>query len=194
MSAEDQLKKNLQKSDFITLKEALELGVSPMQLSRMVAKGELFRVDRGVYAQDLDWLTDPLKKYRPTCTLIPEAIISGISALSYYNLTDQEERQIWITLPFEKKLKSHRFRVTRARGLNYSLGIVVHRFGKHEVRIYDMEKSVVDAFKYQNEEVAFKALKGYLKLKEKDISKLCQYAKKLKKPLDNFVRVILADE
>jgi predicted transcriptional regulator of viral defense system len=193
MDIKEKLRNALQKNDFITLGEAEEIGISRMELSRLVNSGILFRVDKAVYAEDLDWLTDPLKKYRPTCTLIPQAVISGISALTYYNLTDQEERQIWLTLPFNQKRKYKRFSVTRASGLNYSLGIVVHKFGDHEVRIYDVEKTIVDAFKYQSEEVAFKALKNYLKRKEKDISKLCNYSKKLKKPIDNFVRAMLAD-
>ena len=194
MDIKDKLRKTLQKNDFITLDEARKLDINPMELSRLVANGALFRVDKGVYAEDLDWLTDPLKKYRPICTLISDAVISGISALTYYNLTDQEERQIWLTLPYNQKRKDKRFCITRASGFNYSLGILVHKFGDHEVRIYDIEKTIVDAFKYQSEEVAFKALKSYLKRKEKDISKLCNYGKKLKKPIDNFVRAILADD
>lgn len=194
MNAQGALKKQLQKNDFITLDEARNFGISPMMLTRMVAKEELFRIDRGIYAHDIDWLTDPLKKYRPVCALNPDAVVSGISALSYYKLTDQEERQIGITLPFNKKLKDPRYRMTRARGPNYALGITVHHFGKHDVRIYDIEKTVVDAFKYQTDEVAFKALKGYLKRQDKDVSKLCDYARKMRKPLDKIVAALLADE
>ena len=194
MNARETLEKQLRKNDFITLSEARDFGISPMLLSRMVTKEELFRIGRGIYARDIDWLTDPLKKYCPVCTLIPDAIISGISALSYYQLTDQEERQIGITLPFNKKLKDPRYRITRARGPNYELGITIHHFGKHDVKIYDIEKTVVDAFKYQTDEVAFKSLKGYLKRKDKDISKLCDYARKMHKPLSKIVAALLADE
>lgn len=194
MNAKERLEKQLKKNDFITIEEARDFGISPMLLSRMVAKEELFRIGRGIYAHDIDWLTKSLKKYRPVCTLVPDAIISGISALNYYKLTDQEERQIGVTLPFNKRLKDQRYRIIRARGSNYTLGITVYHFGKHDVRIYDIEKTVVDAFKYQTEEIAFKALKSYLKRKEKDVSKLCGYARKMRKPLDKIVAALLADE
>lgn len=184
----------LEENDFITLKEAREMGINPMTLSRLVANEALHRTDRGVYTHDLAWLTDPLKKYLPACTQIPEAVICGISALTYYDLTDEEERQTWIAIPFQKKLKDPRFRVIRPRGLGYSLGIQTHKFGKRSVRIYDREKAVVDAFKYLAEETALKALKGYLKLKNKDIYKLSDYGKKLRKPLSDLVRVLMAEE
>ncbi|MBL4818754.1 MAG: hypothetical protein JKY15_05930 [Deltaproteobacteria bacterium] len=193
MSVRDTLEKWLLENDFITLNEARNLDITPMQLSRMVAKGELFRVERSIYTRDFDWLTDSLKKYCPACVLVPDAVISGVSALTYHNLTDQEERQIGITLPVNKRLKDPRYRITRACGANYSLGIMVHNFGEHEVRIYDIEKSVVDAFKYQTDEVAFKALKGYLQRKDKNVSKLCKYARKMRKPLDKIVAALIAD-
>jgi len=68
------------------------------------------------------------------------------------------------------------------------------KFGKRSLRIYDIEKTVIDAYKYQAEEVAYKALKGYLKRKEKNLSKLYNYAEKLGNPLEDQVRFFLADE
>jgi Predicted transcriptional regulator len=190
----DSLMRFLKENDFITLNEARRLGINPMTLSRLVANEDIFRTDRGVYTHDLAWLTDPLKKYLPACTQIPEAVICGVSALSYYDLTDEEERKTWIAIPVQKKLKDPRYRVIRTRGLGYSLGIEIHKFGKRSVRIYDREKAVVDAFKYLTEETALKALKGYLKLKTKDIHKLSDYGRKLRKPLDDLVRALMAEE
>jgi predicted transcriptional regulator of viral defense system len=186
--------KLINKNLFMTATEALKHGIGRMALSRMVAKGELLSTERGVYSTTLDWLTDPLKKYLPACTLYPEAIISGISALTYYDLTDEEERKIWITIPIHQVVRNAKYRAVRAQGSSYSLGIQTFKFGKRHVKIYDIEKTVVDAFKYQTEEVAYKALKGYLKRKEKNVNKLCRYAKKLGKPLEDKVRFFLADE
>lgn len=188
------LLKFIDKNQFITVSEAKTQGISPMMLSRMVARGELFTTERGVYTTSLDWLTDPLKKYLPACALYPKAVISGISALSYHDLTDEEERKIWINIPIDQVVKNPHYQAIRVRGLSYSLGIKTFTFGKRKVRIYDAEKAVVDAFKYQPEEVAYKALKGYLKRKDKNIRKLCEDAEKLKKPLEDKVRFFLAEE
>ncbi len=186
--------KFLNQNTFITLGEAKKIGINPMTLSRLTASEKLFRTEHGVYTHYLDWLTDPLKKYIAACTLYPEAVICGISALTYYNLTDAEERQIWIALPASKVIRNPRYRIIRPSGISYKLGIEKHYFGKRVVRIYNIEKTIVDAFKYSTEEIALKALKGYLKRKDKDVQKLCDYARRLKKPLDQIVTVLLAEE
>lgn len=184
------LKKNL----FITLQEGRTLGMNEMTFSRFVTEGKLYRVERGIYARNIDWLTDPLKKYCIACTRFKGAVICGISALSYYELTDEEEKNIWVALPQLRTLKNPRYRFIRPQGISYKLGIEKYIFGRRNVRIYDREKTIVDAFKYLNEEVALKALKGYLKNSDKNISQLCNYARKLKKPLDDIITVLLADE
>ena len=91
-------------------------------------------------------------------------------------------------------MEAKNYQMLRLSGNCYSLGIEKYHFGKRKVLIYDAEKSVVDAFKYLWEEVAFKALKIYLKKENKDVKKLCAYGIKLKKPLDDYVAAILADE
>lgn len=190
----DKILKIIDKNLFITTVEARRLGIGAMTLSRMLAKEELFSTERGVYTTTLEWLTDPLKKYLTACTLYPEAVISGISALTYYDLTDEEERKVWITIPVNQVVRNSKYRAVRSQGHCYSLGIQTFKFGKRRVKIYNIEKTVVDAFKYQPEEVAYKALKGYLKRKGKNVSKLCQYAATLGKPLEDKVRFFLAEE
>lgn len=194
MDNHKKLIKFINQNIFITLREARELGINPMMLSRLVKNGVIYRVAHGVYTQKLDWLTHPIKKYLPTCELYPEAIICGVSALTYYDLTEEEERQIWITLPAPRIIHNPRYRIIRPSGIAYTLGIKKYSFGKRVVRMYDLEKTIVDTFKYHTEEVALKALKGYLKRKNKNIQKLCDYARKLKKPLDDIVTILMAEE
>lgn len=194
MDEKTKVLKFIDKNLFITMAEAKKEGISPMILSRMVAGEKLFSTERGVYTSTLEWLTDPLQKYLPACTLYTDAIISGISSLTYYDLTDAEERNIWITIPTSRVVKNPKYRTVRSQGLWYSLGIQTFKFGKRSVRIYDIEKTVMDAYKYQTEEVAYKALKAYLKRKDRNLSKLHDYAEKLGKSLEDQIRFFLADE
>ena len=193
MSKLDKLLNYLDKYSFVTLREGRGLGVSPMTFSRFVAKGELYRIEHGVYTNELDWLTDPLKKYIVACARYPKAVICGISALTYYDLTDEEERQTWIALPSSKTINNNRYRVIRLTGIAYTLGIGKHAFGKRIVRIYDLEKSVVDAFKYLPVDVAHKVLRSYLRMKDRDLDKLTKYAREMRKPLDDIITIFLAD-
>lgn len=193
MQKTERLREFLRRNTFITLSEGKKIGISPMTLSRLTAREELFRIQHGVYTDDMAWLTDPLKKYTVACALYPAAVICGVSSLTYYDLTDEEECQVWISLPASKTIHNPRYRIIRPSGIAYTLGIQKHFFGKREVRIYDLEKTIVDAFKYHTEEVALKALKGYLKRKDKNIRKLSDYAGRLKKPLDHVLTILMAE-
>ena len=194
MDISKKINKYLDSNLFITTEEANSIGVNKTTLSRLVQNDELIRLSRGVYVKEFDWLTDDLKRYVVPCAKYNGAVVAGISSLSYHNLTDQEERQTWLAVKPPEKVQAKNYRTLRLSGNCYSLGIMKHSFGNRKVLIYDAEKSVVDAFKYLWEEVAFKALKAYLKRDDKNVKKLCEYGVKLKKPLDDYVVAILSDE
>ncbi len=194
MSNKDNILRYIEKNVFVTLREGRTLGVNPTMFSRLVAREELYRIEHGIYTCSLDWLTESIKKYCVACTRYPKAVICGLSALTHYDLTDAEERQTWIALPPPHTVNNPRYRMIRPQGVAYTLGIKKYVFGKRTVRMYDLEKTVVDAFKYHTAEVAYKALKGYLKRKDCNVSKLYDYAKQLRKPLDNIVTALLAEE
>lgn len=194
MTPKEKLLKFLKENDFVTLQEALDMGVNKMTLSRLVKEESLYRTATRIYTTKLDWLTDPLRKYAPACTLYPDAVVCGVSALTYYDLTDEEERKIWLAFPQSHRVVNQEYRLIYPQGPSYSLGIVRHKVGNREVRIYDLEKTVVDAFKFLPIDVAHKALKGYMKLKKKDYNKLAQYAKQMRKPLDDELTLLLSDE
>lgn len=194
MTKIDNLMAFLDKNTFITLKEGKGLGINPMMLSRLAAKEKIHRIEHGIYTNDLDWITHPLEKYIVACTRYPKAIICGISALIYYDLTDEEERQTWIALPSSQTINNKRYRIIRPSGKAYSLGVQKHAFGNRVVRIYDLEKSVVDAFKYLPIDIAHKTLRGYLRRRDKDLDKLSRYGRQLRKPLDETIAILLADQ
>lgn len=194
MSPYDKLMKFLEKNDFITLSEAMDAGVSKMTLSRMVKDGVLHKPAKRIYAKNLDWMGEPLRQYAPACTLYPNAVVCGVSALIYYDLTDEFERKIWLAFPRDHRAINQEYRIVYPRGDSFSMGIVRHKIGKREVRIYDREKSVVDAFKLLPIDASYKVMRAYLKLKNKDMEKLSWYAKKMRKPLDDVMTILLSDE
>ncbi|MFH1875097.1 MAG: type IV toxin-antitoxin system AbiEi family antitoxin domain-containing protein [Pseudomonadota bacterium] len=194
MHKEKQLTNYLKDYHVITLKEARVVGIDPMTMTRAVRKGLIFRLSRGVYTIDKDIMFDPLKKYLPIAVQFPSAVIALISALSFHELTDEEERKIWIALPHSKKVQGQKnLKITRRSGLAYTLGIETHEIGKRVIKIYDPEKCIIDSFKYLTEEVAIKALKLYLKRKNVNIPKLLEYGKKLKRPISEKVKMITTE-
>ena len=170
------------------------MGISAMTMSRAVRSGALVRLARGVYAKNEELLFDPLKKYLPVTAQCPDAAIALISALTFHELTDEEEREVWIALPHARKFQNQKnVRIIRLSGLAYSLGIENHPVGKRNIKIYDREKCVVDAFKYLPRETAIKALKMYVKQRNIDLQKLLDYGKQLNRPLQAEVETIMTE-
>ena len=192
MSKRGQIINYLKGWQVITLKEACTLGINAMMLTRAVKEGWLHRLGKAVYSDNPDLPFDPVKKFLPVVAKYPEAILTSISALSLHGLTDEEEREIWIALPHNKKVQGQKgIKVLRLSGPAYSLGIQTLEIGKREVRFYDREKSVVDAFKYLTEEIAIKALKAYLQKPKINVTKLLDYGKRLGRPLHEEVKTIM---
>lgn len=184
----------LKKNDFITHKEAEALGINKMTLSNMTKEGILQRPAKRIYSTQTNWLTHPLRRYAPACTLYPDAIVCGISALTYYDLTDEEERKVWLAFPQHHRIVNQEYRIIYPSGFSYTLGVTKHVLGKREVRIYDIEKTVVDAFKYLPIDIAHKALRAYLKRKDKSLDRLTEYSRQMKKPLHDTLTVLLSDD
>jgi len=111
---------------------------------------------------------------------IANGVVCLISALSYYQLTDEIPRQHWIAIPHKAgAIRRHGVRVVRMR--NIRLGRKPLRLGRLLIKIFDRERCVVDAFRYLGPEVAIKALRAYLRDRKhkSNIRKLTGYSKAL---------------
>ena len=115
--------------------------------------------------------------------LVPKSVVCLLSALSFYNLTTQVPRKVFIALPRSVKASRIEYPPTEVIHLSKEsdlTGIEEHTLDGVPVRIYDKEKTVVDCFKFRNKigmEVAIEALQDYLALSEKNLSKLASYSK-----------------
>ena len=70
------------------------------------------------------------------------------------------------------------------------LGVKMIKKGKYKVKIFDRERSVVDAFRYLSREIAIKALQAYLKSSQNhkpDLPKLSKYAKALRVDINHYI-------
>lgn len=195
MNPKEKVMQFLKHNDFITLEEAFALGMNKMALFRLVRQDMLHRPYKRIYTtMNIDWLTQDERRFAAPCTLYPDAVICGISALIYYDLTDEFEQKTWLAFPQSHRVVNQGYRIIYPQGPSYTLGVKTIIVGNRQVRIYDCEKSIVDAFKFLPIDIALKALKGYIKRKDKNIDKLIKYSRELRKPLDDTVTVLMADE
>ena len=63
------------------------------------------------------------------------------------------------------------------------MGVEETKIANHKVKIFGIEKSVCDAIKFRNKigtEVAIEILRNYLKRKDRNISRLMDFAKQMR--------------
>ncbi len=119
---------------------------------------------------------------------IPEGVICLISALCYYDLTDQIMREVWIAVPHESYPPKRPYtRIVRMR--NVKLGKIEIALGEYNVHIFDRERCIVDAFRYLSKEIAIKAIQRYFKSTKykPDPKKLGAYAKALRVNITPYI-------
>jgi len=185
---------SLLKKPIFSASEAREQGIPPRMLAYFCQKGVIERVSRGLYrvVDASSGISPDLEELILTASSIPHGVICLISALCYYNLTDQIMREYWIAIPnADKSPKRPHIRVVRMR--NMTLGLTIVRTGKYKVKIFDRERTIVDSFRYLGHEIAVKALQAYLKSsigQKPDLPKLSKYAKALRTNLTPYIMAL----
>lgn len=189
-SSLSKIKQLLRKPSF-TASKAKALGVSASQLSYYVRTGAIERLSHGVYqGSGTERKEVPFEWEDLVAT---EASISNgkvclISALAIYELTEEIPRQHWIAIP-HKQFAPRRPRTKIIRMRDMKTGSSRLKLGKVSIKIFDKERTVVDAFRFLAPETAIKALKLYLSGKhgKPDLIKLRKYSLKLKAPIEKYV-------
>ena len=181
----------LSKKSVFTSVEGLSVGIPSRMLSYFCSKGRIERVIRGIYRikevefdHDFEWEDLAL-----AAMSIPNGTICLISALCYYDLIDEIMREFWIAVP-HSTTSPERENVHIVRMRNTTLGQITMRIGNGEVKFFDRERSIVDAFRYLDKEIALKALQYYLKTTKEnkpDLKKLRSYAKTLRVNLTPYI-------
>lgn len=177
------LQKHFKKKTF-TPKEAADLGISARMLNHFLKKGEIHKVGRGLYSF-IEFSTDEAEwKYYDLAIAAKSykgAVICLVSALNYWNLTEEFERSFWLAFPNNRPaIKNESIKMYRPR--NLIIGIIKIKLSGIDVKITDPERSIIDAFKYLDEESAITSLRLYLNQEENKIqmAKLIDYAIKLR--------------
>lgn len=181
----------LSKKGIFSSAEGRAVGIPPRMLTYFCEKGEIEKVRRGVYKiKNLDFDSAfEWEDLASTALSIPNGVICLISALCYYGLTDEIMREFWIAIPHATTAPSREnARIIRMR--NISFGKTWVKIGRWKIKIFDRERTIVDAFRYLDKETALKALQIYLKSgkeRKPDIDKLLRCAKKLRVDLTSYI-------
>ena len=195
-NAEKIIKIANENNGYVTTKQVKDANISTIELTRLVDKKKLERITRGYYAITNSFCDDYYKYQLKS----KNCIFSHSTALYFYDLSDRTPLYFDMTVPVGysgslSKDKNVVLHYVKREFLELGLTTIESPFGM-KVRTYDLERTICDIIKYRNhmdKEIFTKALKGYSKLKQKDLLKLMKYAKKLnvdKKVLE-YMEVLL---
>ncbi len=174
--------RRLLKKPFFTSTEVKALGVNPSILSHYVNTHQLKRLRRGVYcAVNAPEIHSQWGDLIEAAKAIRGGVICLTSALAIYELTDEISRAHWIAVSNSTSANAKRpIKIIRMR--NISLGQTTINIDGVMVKIFNHERTIVDAFRQLSKETAIKALKAALSAQyshKLDLQKLQQYAKAL---------------
>lgn len=137
---------------------------------------------RGLYQEPEHVGEDAAHDLAEAARLVPNGIVSLVSALRQHELTTQLPHAVWMTIPHKARTPNAaglRLEIVRATGEALTAGVEHVRVEGVDVPIYGVAKTVADCFKYRRrvgEDVAIEALRDSLKQRKTTPSELMKFA------------------
>jgi len=180
----------------ITTREVEVIGVNSRVLTRMIEKGIIERVTRGIYI-GVDTLED---KYFITQAMCNKGIFSNETALYFHDLSDRTPIKYQLTIPSNYNhtlIRNPNYEFFYIKEELYEIGITEMKtpYG-NKIKVYDLERTICDIIKNKKRiEIALftDALKRYAERKDRNSIKLHKYAKvfKIEDEVRKYLEVLL---
>ena len=187
-----------QNGGFASYSNLLKAGFYKALINEALVSRQIERLSRGVYS-----LTSNSDISHPdfviVSAMIPKGVICLISALSFYEVTDEIPRCIDVAIPVgtrAKEIHNIRIRYYRFSQKTWEAGIEEHTLDGRKIKIFSLAKTIVDCFKFRNQigmDVARSALKNSLeerKVSHRDIMKyasICRVTNVIKPILETLL-------
>jgi predicted transcriptional regulator of viral defense system len=148
----------------VRARDVAALGIAPACLSRLVQKGALRRVGRGLYVL-AEAEPSQHQSLAEVAKRVPHGVVCLLSALQFHELTTQAPFEVWLAIPrgsWRPTIAYPPLRVLRFSRESWQAGVEVHVIEGVEVKVYCPPKTVADCFKYRNKfglDVAIEALR-----------------------------------
>lgn len=180
------------------MKDMKANGIHTRQIQRLVKDGHIVKMKAGLYRL-ADIQPGETSGFVEVCLAMPKAIICLSSALAFHELTTFVPTSIAFAIPRSDKpvnLPSPTNEPFFFSENQYKAGIEHIETKAGLVRIYGVEKTVCDLFRFRNklgEDLALEGLKEYLKLRNRDLNKLMKFAEicRVKAIVSQYVKAIV---
>jgi predicted transcriptional regulator of viral defense system len=165
-------------------------GLNRTELRRLVARGRIDRVGRGLYA--LPGAAQSERDDLAAAALrVPRGVICLLSALRFHGVTTQNPRDVWMAIDrkaWRPRIEHPPLRLIYLSGASLQEGIEDHDVTGVTVRVYSAAKTVADCFKFRNKigtDVAVEALRDYYRGYPKGLEAVWRFAE-----IDRVARVM----
>ncbi len=160
--------------------ELREAGAHPAQLANLVSSGKIVRLKRGLYAI--------LEEHTARSELVDvqHSVHGSVfclgTALSLHGLGTWEPPLVQIAILRDSRIRLPAYPPIQLFSFSknrFEIGVMDFRTSGGDVKAYDREKTICDVLRFRNalgQDIANEALKEYLRLRQKDIQKLIEYA------------------
>ena len=168
---------------YARMTEIKEAGIHTSTIKEMLEQGIIERVKPGLYRLfDIDPKADVNISFIDICRAVPKGIICLISAIDHYKLSTFNPSDIYVAIPLSEKPPKIEYPPTKFYYFPdrfYKLGVEIIHTKVGDVRIYNIEKTICDIFRYRDklgEDIAIEALKNYIRRKDANLIKLREYS------------------
>lgn len=182
MTKREQLLKFFTEKRILSAAEIRHAGFSTSWLTQMMEHKEVQRLGRGLYAA-ADFTVSETFDYEIIARQIPNGVLCLVSALRFHNLTDENPHEISVALPHGARYPHIDYPPVKyytRSGEAFSFAIGTHHCNGTDIRVYSVNKTIVDCFKYRNKvglDVAVAALREAVRKNAIDYNELWQAAK-----------------
>ena len=180
-SQRDTARTLFQQKGLVRMRDLRDAGVGAETVARMVRKGVVMRVARGLY-QLADAVPDPRRSIVEASARVPKGVICLSSALQFHDLTLQMPSVVWIAIEhtgWKPKIEHPPIRIVRFGRLAHKGGVKRHSIEGIEVPIFE-PKTIVDCFRYRNKiglDIAMEGLREGRRTKRATPDQLWEFAR-----------------
>jgi len=182
------------KGGIASYNEIMEAGFNKPVLRDILNSGRIQKLDRGLYRLS-SGITLSNPDFVAVAIKAPKGVICLLSALSYYELTDEIPKYVDVAIPrgaHANIIKYPPVRFYRFSPKTWREGIEKYDIEGYEVKIYSIAKTIADCFKFRGKigiDIARQAMKSAIQEKDVKPRDIMSYAKLCR--VDKIVKPIL---
>ncbi|MEO8922637.1 MAG: AbiEi antitoxin N-terminal domain-containing protein [Caldimonas sp.] len=183
----------------VSAADVREHGWSPQLLIKLHSNGKLERVARGLYSLPGTEPTDH-RSLAEVCKRVPKGVVCLLSALQFHEIGTQLPHEVWLAVPEGTQTPAIDYpplRIVRLRGDAHGEGIQTFIEAGSTIRVYSLEKTIADCFKFRNRiglDVALEALKDARNQRKLVVDRLVRFARidRVEKVLQPYLEAVVA--